>query len=246
MAVAFRSSSTSSNAFSGSPQTVSFSKPAGTSVGDVLYAFIGNFDGTAITGWGAPSGWTQLATPNDGASQNVGLGVFRRVVDGTEPSTISWSLTSGGNIEAEGIMRCYSGGDTTTVEDVVGSGTSAENSTTVTAPSITTTKDGDAIILAFASGSYNASNSVTYTTPSGYGNAVTVQAPSNSQASLMTCDRIQATHGATSAQTSTTTNTAGTWGDVGIQVALMAPAAAASTLPQWLNDWPQRFMEWET
>ena len=33
---------------------------------------------------------------------------------------------------------------------------------------------------------------------------------------------------------------------LGMLVALMAPAAAASTLPQWLNDWPQRFMEWET
>lgn len=96
-------SSAASTAAAGST-TVTVNKPSGASVGDVLIALVSS--GSSSSTFTTPAGWV-LATSGSG------MAVFRRIVDGTEGSTFTFTrATSTTGVFVANIAR-ISGADNT-------------------------------------------------------------------------------------------------------------------------------------
>lgn len=230
MALAFRASA-SANASAATSITISV--PAGTANGDILLMGIALAGTTTIT---TPAGWSVVATADNhgNADGNGGYArAFSRVAS-SEPA--SYTVSFSGSSTAAGAIRGYTGGNTTTPTDGSNSTAAGIAVTTLTAPSVTTTVDGDMIVCFLADlfgGTPSVNSPLTHASTGEGGGSV----------GFVSGDWAQSAHGATG--TFTATDAGGPSDAMTITVALQ-PAGAPSTLPQWLNDWPQRFMEWET
>src|SRR5262249_35097031 len=115
--------------------TVVLNVPNGTANGDLLVAQIGAVggSGTSIT---APSGWTIIGSKVDNGT-DLTQAIYYRAAN-NEPASYTWSLgQSKGNY---GIMEAWKNPDPTNPINASGSQANA-SSTSVTAPSITTTQD---------------------------------------------------------------------------------------------------------
>ena len=93
----------SSSTFAASQTTVSVTLPTGRASGDMLVIFIGGkqYNATIST----PSGWTSIGTSTNGttlAGVDTGstkLQAFYRVADGTELSTINFTISGGSGVQ---------------------------------------------------------------------------------------------------------------------------------------------------
>ena len=125
--------------------TLDLPAPGGVSIGDLLIAQIAyNANGAAtIT---PPAGWNVIdvvSHPTKGIMQ----GLYWREATGSEPSQYSFTLSSGGSDTASGAIGAYSGVDMANPIDAFGGQTNG-TSTSVVAPSITTTV-ADATLIGF-------------------------------------------------------------------------------------------------
>lgn len=107
--------------------------PAGTTAGDMMYAFLGNiaFAPTSVTG---PAGWVKLAERNNPGTDNTTGYVYQKVATSSEPATFTW--TFGNNGKSLGAIVSYSGVDTAAAAVIAVDGW-VDPPNTVTTPGIT-------------------------------------------------------------------------------------------------------------
>jgi hypothetical protein len=120
--------------------TLTLNKPSGTVSGDVMLAAITITGGTGVT-FTPPSGWSSVQRHN--STTVIGQEVWYKVAGGSEPASYDWTWT--GARAASGVISSYSGVDPTTPVDVNG-GQANASSTTITAPSVTTTGTDDLLV----------------------------------------------------------------------------------------------------
>lgn len=133
MAVAFRAAGTLGTSTGGAATVVSY--PAGVASGDLLLLqMIVPVSQTVTT----PSGWTVVLGPVDTSTYGNRCYVFRKIAGGSEPSSVSVTISSG---NGAGIMSAFTGVDGTTPIDVSASATTATGGSTpnLVSPSVTTT-----------------------------------------------------------------------------------------------------------
>ena len=139
-AIAFRSAA---SAFTNGATTLSIPVPAGVQQGDVLLASIGVRNNPTIT---PPAGWTLVVDTPSGTTMHQAA--FVHVVGATaEPSSYAWTFSA--SQPAAGGMAAYSGVNTATPVDVF-LGQANASSTSITAPSVSTSGPGDMLIGMFA------------------------------------------------------------------------------------------------
>lgn len=140
---------TSVQAFGGGAVTsLSFTPPAATAVGDVMLVQIVVRGGTGVTTMTPPAGWSVAAARVDRGTTLMQI-VYYRVRTATETTPYTWNFTSG---RAAGVLIVYRGADTTAPINASG-GQGNAASTSVTAPSITTTVTGTTLVGFFSTAS---------------------------------------------------------------------------------------------
>jgi Bacterial Ig domain/Chitobiase/beta-hexosaminidase C-terminal domain/PASTA domain len=165
--------------------------PAGVQPNDLLVAHIARVGNAAIT---TPSGWTAAGGANGG--NLVRQATYYRVAGAAEPASYTWTWTA--TQAAAGGMSAYYGVKASAPLGLVGTAASANNATTVTAPSLTTTAN-DALVLAFFASNTNS----TFSTASGMSERYEIG--TTGAVSLASDDMAQAVAGPTGAMTSTAT-----------------------------------------
>ena len=134
----FRGASSAANATTNS---VNIPRPAGLVAGDAMLATIATRGGPTIT---PPAGWTLVRQDVSGTTMRQA--VFVRIAGASEPTTYVFTLSS--SQSAAGGIVAYSGVDPTGPIDAHGGGVNA-SSTSITAPSITTTGPGAMLVGLF-------------------------------------------------------------------------------------------------
>src|SRR5581483_3216441 len=128
--------------------TLSIPRPAGVVAGDVMVAGVGIRGAPAVT---APAGWTLIR--RDVAGTYTTQALYYRVVTAGEPASYLWSFSA--SVPAAGGIAAYQGVDTATPVDVsVGAGQNV-NTTSIVAPSVTTTVPGTRVVGFFSIGGTN-------------------------------------------------------------------------------------------
>ena len=107
MAPTFRSAATAANG--AAPVSLTVAKPAGTTDGDVLVAFVTIAGDKAIAA--APSGWTLLDERSTGTATGDCLTVVYTKVAASEGANYVWDFTAG--VDAAAVILAYSGVSTT-------------------------------------------------------------------------------------------------------------------------------------
>lgn len=138
-------------------------KPAGVVALDVFYAFVWTNDYDRTASVNTLSGWTLLGSQSHQTNQYI-LWVFRRVADGTEGSSFTFSFSESVDY-AMGVVVAY-GGANTNLPEGVGPVFSAGNvaSSTVTVTGITTIDNHSRVLLCMI----ETSRASTLTAPPGY------------------------------------------------------------------------------
>ena len=123
--------------------SITLARPAGVEVGHVMLAsLVINDDDPAFR---APDGWTLVR--QDTIRNSLRQAIYRRTAGNAEPGAYTWSLTTGRRIA--GGITAYAGVDGTNPLDAHGARTTTTASTSVIAPSITTTVP-DTLLVHFA------------------------------------------------------------------------------------------------
>jgi hypothetical protein len=125
--------------------SLTIAKPTSAAAGDVLLATMlggGNYTGISLN---APAGWNAVRLD---ASNQGGTFDYTHVVGASEPSSYTWSGFIG---DATGGIAAFSGVDTTTPVNV-SSSAQDNDSGTVTAPSVTTTRANVLLVGNFGGG----------------------------------------------------------------------------------------------
>ncbi|HET7168477.1 MAG TPA: Ig-like domain-containing protein, partial [Candidatus Limnocylindrales bacterium] len=135
--ITFRSASSADNA---TATSLVIPAPAGAVSGDVLVAAVSVRGGPTIT---PPAGWTLVRQDINASTMRQAL--FVHVAGGSEPSSYTFTLSNAQS--AAGGIVAYSGVDPANPVDVHGGQVNAA-STSITAPSVTTTGP-DRVLVAF-------------------------------------------------------------------------------------------------
>ncbi|NAE18087.1 hypothetical protein [Enterococcus hirae] len=203
-----------------SSQSVTLGRPNGVVAGDLLVAVINGSGGTGGSGYVAPSGWMRLAST---ASPYVH--VYTKVATSSEPSSYTFTDTSGSGYYPCGVVLAYRGAAVTSITATVRSGT------TCAAPSVTTVQPNSWVVFAWGASQATALKffDFTGTPPMQRFNSA---ASSAIQAPIQVADVAQATTGASISPTagvSDPTSTAAV--TFVLQVANTAPNAATLASP---------------
>jgi acid phosphatase type 7 len=134
--ISLRSSSSAANP---TATTLTIPAPAGVQAGDVMLAGISVRGQPAIT---PPPGWVLVRQDVNGTTQKQA--VYYKVATGFEPGSYTWTFAA--SRAASGGILDYTGVSTANPIDASGGLVNATSSTSVTAPSITTTVAGDELI----------------------------------------------------------------------------------------------------
>lgn len=137
--IAFRAATSASGS---STTTLQVSTPPGTAAGDALLASVSVRGKPNIR---QPSGWTLVLKTQ--LSSTLTQAVYVRIAGGSEPATSTWTFSKA--VAAAAGVLAYAGVDPAAPVDVAKGQTNAA-STQITAPSITTTSDGDVLVGFFA------------------------------------------------------------------------------------------------
>jgi hypothetical protein len=149
--IAFHGSSTKAVANAAS---LSLTRPAAAVTGDVLIASIDVRGTNAIS---PPAGWTPIRTTTRTTSMTKAT--YWHLVGAGDPAAYAWTFSPNANVAA--VLLAYGGVDGTTPIDIDASGVNGV-STSVTAPSVTTSAPGTVLIGLFA-----ASGTTAVTPPAG-------------------------------------------------------------------------------
>ena len=171
---------------------ITISKPTGTTTNDVLLAAL-TIRGAAIT-ITPPSGWTQVRS--DASGSTVNQTIYRKVAGGSEPSSYAFTFSDPVSAAVGGIVG-YTGVDTTTPIDVSG-GQANASSTSVTAPSVTTTVANTQLVAFFGT-----ANDTTFSAASGMTERYDTDADGSSQVAGAADDVAQAAAGASGTKVAT-------------------------------------------
>lgn len=130
--IALRAASSANNA--GGATSLTISTPAGVLAGDVMIAqvTVRGGTGTTIT---PPAGWTKIRSDN--STTTLQQAAYYRVAGSSESASYAWSFGAS-SLKASGGIAAYIGVDNTTPVNAHGGQANAA-STSITAPSITTT-----------------------------------------------------------------------------------------------------------
>jgi len=192
MAIALRGSPTTATGGEGSGSTLVINKPTGVVENDVLIAWVVWDTTPTITA----SGWTQITgSPLSNSDQRGAF--WYKVAGGSEPSTYTFSGTS---FDRAGGIIAFSGVDTSTPVEAQGSQTNSSTSS-VTAPTITTSTDGAMLVFAGMMDS-SAGSTVSATVPGGMTERVDVPVTSGWSWAYMATE-IKATAGSTGTRVAT-------------------------------------------
>lgn len=177
---------------SGASKPPKIDKPTGTKAGDLLIAGLMFEKGGSVTP-GAPTGWTLIQRTNQG--NNVGMATYYKIAGSSEPSTYTFSLSSGPKWSI-GISR-IEGADPTNPIDA-NNGAFGGPSSKADAPSITSTVC-NALVMAF----YTNKKDATWTAAPG--TTEVYDKPNNQQGltSNMMAYYVQPAEGATGTKTAT-------------------------------------------
>jgi hypothetical protein len=145
-------------------QDVTISKPAGTTVGDVLVACVAT-NGTNVAATGTPSGWTRIAAVT-GASNPRTFGYYR-VATASEPASYAWRLSSA--VANSGGIARYSGVDASEPVAPGVQSASGAAATSATVPGVTTTEAGSMVVGCMAANT--SVETMTITAPTGLAKA---------------------------------------------------------------------------
>jgi len=197
--IAFRASATADN--SSGATTITVSRPAGTASSDVMVATIyvrGAGSTAAVT---PPTGWTLIRRddfPTTAPSGNVGsLLTYYRVAGNSEPKGYTWTFDSVRRAIA-GILG-YSGVNTAAPIDASnGQGSPSNSTTSVIAPSLTTSTNNTMLVGVFAL--FEGGQS--FTPPTGMIERIDAT-HLNANLTLELTDQTHATTGATGTRTAT-------------------------------------------
>ena len=188
--ISFRSASSGQNPTSTS---LTLPEPAGAVAGDVMVAAVGVRGSATIT---APPGWTFVRLDN---ANYVLQAVYTRVASSTDSTAWTWNFSA--SVPAAGGILDYAGVNTANPIDVHGGLTTTTVTTTITAPSITTTVDGDEIVGLFDIGGGNS-----ITPPAGMtGRGQAVSSAGSLHVTWEGSDSLQTGAGATGTRTATAT-----------------------------------------
>ena len=166
----------------GSATSITVNVPSG-SIDDLLIAAVSTDNREIIN---TPTGWTFLQGQRTSGGGNASLYVFYRLVDGSEPSSYTFSIASGGNDEICGAIIRYDNVDTSTPIDV--SAIAVGLSTTPDPPSISTTNNLARIVNIIGTDD----DESPMTNPSGTTERIDVESDANS---LGISDQVQTTAG---------------------------------------------------
>ena len=124
----------------GNATSLKIIKPVGTEEGDLLIATLSK-DGDGPGAINTPDGWTLI---DEGAANNLRIGVFYLVAGPSEPNSYTISWGPGASKEAVGAILRYSGADTTGPINI--SASSSGSGMSASAPSVTTTVDNTVVL----------------------------------------------------------------------------------------------------
>lgn len=131
-----------------------------------LLVVIARIAGAVDQGWNTPAGWTKLLNSTDGTG---GLAVFYRTADGTEPGTLTFTVTGGGG----GALIAYRVIGTAGIEGAV-TGINAGD------PPALSPSWGSAECLWIAIDSTRRTDNTFSSLPTNYSNQVTAKSPTTS------------------------------------------------------------------
>jgi hypothetical protein len=208
----------------GSGTTVGFSKPTGTTVGDLLIAHIGADNDYNIT---PPAGWTKTRDDYKNSSPYQESWVLYHIAGASEPGT--YNITFGGSQGFTAVLLRITGVDTRSPLDTV-TGIQAASSTSLTAPGLTTVAN-NVLLLAF----FTVRAQVTVTPPAGMTELYDFQAGTTVTAEV--AQQTISTAGATGNRTATASS-AGLYIAQLLAVRPSAPHAAPmlANFPQWQHN----------
>lgn len=137
--------------------------PPGTAIGDVVFAAycvggVNNAGQAALT-----AGYTELADLGGNDDDDVGIGVYRKVIASGPDTQIQFEGRGNANSSVAGVVMVLRGVDTTTPQDATTTTASGANSGAADPPAITTATDG-AWVIAAGAGAHDAITAG----PSGY------------------------------------------------------------------------------
>jgi RHS repeat-associated protein len=203
--------------------TITVSKPAGVTTNDVLVAGITVRGTPTIT---PPAGWTLIRSDANGTT--ITQAMYQKVAGGSEAGSYAWTFNFPITSAVGGIVA-YSGVDTTSPVDVSG-GQANASSSTVTAPSVTTTVANTKLV-----GFFGTANDATFSAASGMTERYDVDADGTNQIGGEGADETKAAAGATGTRAATASVAAV---NIGQLVALrpsgtitLRAAASAETVP---------------
>ncbi len=182
--------------------SITVAKPAGVTTNDVLLGVVSARSTPTIT---PPSGWTLVRSDVNGTS--ITQAVYSHVAGASEPSNYTWTFNAPVTT-AIGTIDAYSGVSTATPVDVSGGQTNA-SSTSVTAPSVTTTVANDMVV-----GFFGTSNDATFTPPSGMTERSDILDHTTSDLAVETADVVKTSAGATGTKVATASKAAANIGQL--------------------------------
>jgi chitodextrinase len=200
--------------------SISVAKPAGIVAGDVLVGTVTSRMGAAAT-ISVPSGWTFVRRDSCTLpATQMTQAVFVRTASGYEPEWTQWSLSRA--VGSSAAIAAYRGVDGSSPL-AAHSGATAVNSTTATAPSVTTPAPESLV-----AGSFGRSGTGSVAAPSGTTQRYTVAGSGSEPAATFGLDFVRSTAGSTG---SVTTSSGAASGCAIGQLVALRPAAGDLTAP---------------
>lgn len=182
--------SVSNGALSSDGTSLGVFRPTGVTAGDLLIAHVSTDNANTFS---APSGWTLLAALQTGGVGDVSAGYFYKVAGGSEPS--SYTFTWGSAELATASVAAYRGVDTT--NPIVVSSFVTGDSSTPTAPSVTTTTGNAGVLRSFTADDRSLPSPTSNVYPSGTTGRYAFQSPSGTGVTTGGADSVQVAAGAT-------------------------------------------------
>lgn len=156
-AVAFRSAA---SAAGGTNANITINKPSGAIQNDVLIASIA-FRPETLTVT-PPPGWSLVRRQENANTQGNAVGVYMKVLTGSEPANYTWNF-SGGSTGSAGGIAAFTGVDTSNpIDTSAGATTGATQTLSINAPSISAALSNEMLVTAHANANAN-----TWAPPSG-------------------------------------------------------------------------------
>ena len=190
----FRSASTFTSGDTNVTDIV-LSKPAGVVEGDLMImAFVGDNNAGSVST--VPSGWTLVGTDN--SASNPAYACYRKTAGASEPSTYTWTVSTGRKIVAA--IVAYDGG----TYDTTGDWAAVSKTTTPTAPSATAANDDSVQIYIAVTKN---GNQPTSTPPSGFTERLDFYNTETARCMMTVADKEGVSSGATGTVACTLTDT---------------------------------------